>query len=217
MDVEKDEEMTPQASLEIIGRMMNESRKDIVKALGRGLMVQGMLVSVTALIIGIGWQITGSSYCNYLWLLTCALCFGISRSWRKKRGALIPRSFLSEIIGRVWITFGVFCCILGFGAGIWTELIGDTVSGGTFDPSFFLQSLTPVILLFFGLACCTTGLILKDYLVAVCGIVAGFGGFVGAYVFADTTSFVVAGVAFVSLVIPGLRIYFKNRSVCCHR
>lgn len=215
--MEKDEGMTPQASLEIIERMMNESRKDILGSIGVGLMVQGLLVSVTAFVVGLGCWLTGNANFNWLWLLTCVICFGISRYWKKERGALIPRSELSAIVGRVWIAFGIFCCLLGFGVGIWTDVIGGTTLAETFNAAAFALSITPIITLLFGLACCTTGLILKDYLIAVCGVVAGFGGFVGTYVFVDSRSFVVAGVAFVSLFIPGLRIYIKNRGVCCKR
>lgn len=216
--MKENQELTPAKSLEIIGSMMAQSRKDIHQALGVHLMGWGLLVAVTGLAVGYLWHATQSAYANLLWIAMMVVGIIVSWCFKQKKAGLIPRSYVSETIGKVWLCFGIFCCLLGCGAGVMSEFIYYAIATLGIENTYTMVPVTPVILLLFGLVCSSTGFILRDYLIVVCGVIAGFGGFVGSLVFQHASMFyAVSAVAFVSLFIPGLRIYIKTKRLCYHR
>lgn len=216
--MEDNKQMTPEMSLEIISNMMNQSRKDIHQALGVHLMGWGLLVTVTSFLVGYLLNITHNGIWNSLWLVMVVIGVFISNLYKKKRIAPIPRSFMGEMIGKVWLCFGIFCSLYGFGIDAMDTFINYAIQIFHIQNTGIVIPGTPVILLLFGLVCSITGFILKDYVIVVCGVIAGFGGFVGSFIFQAASSlYAVSAVSFISLFIPGLRIYIKNKSVCYNR
>ena len=57
-----------------------------------------------------------------------------------------------------------------------------------------------------------TGFVLKSTVIRICGIVASIGGFFLALQFSGAEQlYVMAGVAVVALIIPGLVVYLQNK------
>ena len=57
-----------------------------------------------------------------------------------------------------------------------------------------------------------TGLVIRNRVIQVCGLVAGIGGFFGALHFPGHTQlYVMAGVAIIGLIVPGLAILIQNQ------
>lgn len=216
MIMEGKKELTPEKSLEIISSMMNQSRKDIHHALGVHMMGWGLLVAVTSFLVAYLWIKTQNHNWNALWVVMMLIGVALGYLYKKKQGGQIPRSFVSETIGKVWVTFGIFCCLFGCGADAMNLFINYAVHTLHIHNADMMVPGTPIILLLFGLVCSITGFILRDYVIVVCGIIAGFGGFIGSLIFQDAGRlYAVSLVSFISLFIPGLRIYIKNKSVCC--
>ena len=57
-----------------------------------------------------------------------------------------------------------------------------------------------------------TGLVINNRVIQVCGLIAGIGGFFGALHFPGHAQlYVMAGVATVGLILPGLTILMQNK------
>ena len=77
---------------------------------------------------------------------------------------------------------------------------------------FIVASITSVISLCFGIATTITGAVIKNRVIQICGLVAGLGGFFGALHFLDHRQlFVMAAVAIVGLVVPGIIVRVQNQ------
>lgn len=214
--MEKTNEMTPLQSLEIIKSMMNQSRKDTQRELGKYMVFWGLLVVLTATATDCLWHTYHEYNWSWLWLVMSIVGTACSIYMRQKKQAHIPSSYVTKTIGIVWWTIGIFCCIFGFGATFIGELCQqiNTQGGITGQSAFFLPT-DAIMMLFFGIAATATGFILKDYLISICGILSGFGGFVGCLLLHHSSFLpVLAGVAFVSMVIPGFRIILINKRLC---
>lgn len=214
--METTNEMTPLRSLEIIKSMMNQSRKDTQRELGKYMVFWGMLLVLTSTVTDSLWH-TYSGY-NYawLWLVMSIVGTAITCYMRQKRHVHTPSSYITKAIGIVWWTIGIFCCLFGFGANVMGELCQQVNAQGGFpgQSAFFLPT-DAIMMLFFGIAATATGFILKDYLISICGILSGFGGFVGCLLLHDSSFMpVLAGVAFISMVVPGIRIILINKRLC---
>ena len=214
--MEKKNEMTPLQSLEIIKSMMNQSRKDTQRELGKYMMLWGLLVVVTATATHCVWHTSHEQNWGWLWLVMSIVGTAITFYKRQKKQAHVPSSYITKSIGMIWWTIGIFCCLFGFGVSFMGELYQQiNAQGGISELSTFSLPTDAIMMLFFGIAATATGFILKDYLISFCGILSGFGGFVGCLLL-NQASFmpVMAGVAFISMVIPGFRIILINKRLC---
>ena len=206
--MEDQNKLTAERSLEIIKESIEQSRRDITKGSWKGMLVWGVLVAVIALIVGHLWK--HSSWgpgANILWcLLGLAIVVNI---WYDSRKPKRPATFVSKTISQVWTCFGVMAGSLGLvcgtiaGFGLKLPVLHAPVN----ESMVWVFPITPIIILFMGLAGMITGSILKSKVIAVCCFIAGiFGNFL-SLVFAGPTEMVVlAGVCVVGLVIPALII-----------
>lgn len=214
--MEKKNEMTPLQSLEIIKSMMNQSRKDTQRVLGKYMMLWGLLVVLTATASDCLWRSSHEYNWGWLWLMMSIVGTAMTFYMRKRKEAHVPSSYITKSIGMVWWTIGIFCCLFGFGASFIGELCQQINAQGVITgQNTFSLPTEAIMMLFFGIAATATGFILKDYLISICGVLSGFGGFIGC-VLLNQASFmpVLAGVAFISMVIPGFRIILIGRRVC---
>lgn len=214
--MEETKEMTPQQSLDIIRKMMNQSRKDTQLVLGKHMVLWGSLTTFTGILTGYLWHAVPDHNWGWLWLVMSIVGFTFAYILKKKTQMHIPSSYITKTIGMVWWAIGIFCGIFGFGAGFLIELCQqiNVQEVGLGHPVIYIP-IEGMMMLFFGIAATTTGFILKDYLISICGILAGFGGFMGSLLFHQPSAMpVLAGVAFISMVIPGIRIILINKRLC---
>lgn len=214
--METTKEMTPQQSLDIIGKMMNQSRKDTQLVLGKHMILWGSLTTFTGALTGYLWNAVPGHNWGWLWLVMSVVGCAAAFTLKKKTQMHIPSSYITKTIGMVWWTIGIFCGIFGFGAGFLTELCQqlNAQEVGLGHPAIYLP-IEGMVMLFFGIAATTTGFILKDYLISICGILSGLGGFIGCLLLHQPSTMpVLAGVAFISMVIPGIRIILINKRLC---
>jgi hypothetical protein len=127
-----------------------------------------------------------------------------------KRRESVPTTFVGKIVSYVWSTFGIFCCgigmIFGFiGCGVLPmELILPKV--------YAFGCITSVISLCFGMGTTIMGLVIRNRIIQVCGLIAGIGGFFGALHFSGHTQlYVMAVVALIGLIVPGITILLQNQ------
>ena len=207
--MEVDNNLTAERSLEIIRESIERSQRTINKNSALPLIWWGGCVVVFSLFIAYLWKNHGGPVWNMLWAVLWLI--GYAGNWMiDKRRESVPTTFVGKIVSYVWSTFGIFCCgigmIFGFiGCGVLPmELILPKV--------YAFGCITSVISLCFGMGTTITGLVIRNRIIQVCGLIAGIGGFFGALHFSGHTQlYVMAIVALIGLIVPGITILLQNR------
>ena len=207
--MEEKNNMTAERSLEIIRESIERSQRTINKNSAIPLIWWGLCVIIFSLLIAYLWKNHGGPVWNMLWAVLWLI--GYAGDWIiVKRRERIPTTFVGKVIGHVWATFGIFCCgmgmILGFiGSGMLPmELIMPKV--------YIFGCITSIISLCFGMGTTITGLVIRNRTIQVCGLLAGLGGFFGALHFPGHAQlYVMAAVALIGLIVPGVVIFIHNQ------
>ena len=207
--MEEKQNLTAERSLEIIRESIERSQRTINKNAALPLMWWGACVVAFSLLIAYLWKNHGGPAWNLLW--AAIWLAGYVGEWMIAKGREdIPTSFVGKTIGHVWATFGIFCC----GVGIILVLIGGgIVPMELIMPKVYVFGcITSIICLCFGMATTIMGLVIRNRVILVCGIIAGFGGFFGALHFPGHSQlYVMAAVAVIGLIVPGLMIHLQNQ------
>lgn len=206
--MEENKNLTAARSLEIIRESIERSQRSISKNAGLPLMWWGALVVVFSLLIHYLWWHCGGPAWNFLWFVMWVIGY-IGNRVIDKRNETVPTTFVGKTIGHVWATFGIFCGGIGLllcliGCGILPVKFMALDGGGVF------LNITSIICLCFGIASTIMGFVLENNTIKICGLIAGFGGFFAALHFPVQQMYVMAAVALIGLVIPGLLIHFQN-------
>ena len=207
--MEVDNNLTAERSLEIIRESIERSQRTINKNSALPLIWWGGCVVVFSLFIAYLWKNHGGAVWNMLWAVLWLI--GYAGNWMiDKRRESVPTTFVGKIVSYVWSTFGIFCCgigmIFGFiGCGVLPmELILPKV--------YAFGCITSVISLCFGMGTTIMGLVIRNRIIQVCGLITGIGGFFGALHFSGHTQlYVMAIVALIGLIVPGITILLQNQ------
>ena len=207
--MEENNNLTAERSLEIIRESIERSQRTMNKNSAIPLIWWGLCVVLFSLFIAYLWKNHGGPAWNMLWAVLWLV--GYAGNWIiDKHRESIPTTFVGKVIGHVWSTFGVFCCgmgmILGFiGCGMLPmELIMPKVC--------VFGCITSIISLCFGMGTTITGLVIRNRTIQVCGLLAGLGGFFGALHFTGHAQlYVMAAVALIGLIVPGVTIFMQNQ------
>ncbi len=207
--MEEKNNMTAERSLEIIRESIERSQRTINKNSAIPLIWWGLCVVLFSLLIAYLWKNHGGPVWNMLWAALWLVGY-VGNWFIDKRRGNVPTTFVGKTIGHVWATFGVFCCgmgmILGFiGSGMLPmELVMPKV--------YIFGCITSTISLCFGMGTTITGLVIRNRTIQVCGLLAGLGGFFGALHFPGHAQlYVMAVVALIGLIVPGVVIFIQNQ------
>lgn len=207
--MEEKNNLTAERSLEIIRESIERSQRTITRNSAVPMIWWGACVVVFSFIIAYLWANHGGPVWNFLWAVMWLVGYVGNRMIDKKKET-VPTTFVGKAIGYVWTTFGMFCGGLGFlfgliGSGILPlELIMPNV--------YAFGCITSIISLCFGMGTTITGLIIHNRIIQVCGFIAGFGGFFSALHFPGHEQlYVMAAVAVIGLIVPGVLIQLQNQ------
>ena len=207
--MEEKSNLTAERSLKIIRESIERSQRTINNNSAIPLSWWGLCVVIFSLLIAYLWKNHGGPVWNMLWAVLWLVGYAGDRVIDKRRES-VPTTFVGETIGHVWATFGVFCCgigmLLGFiGCGMLPmELIMSKV--------YIFDYITSIISLCFGMGTTITGLVIRNRIIQICGLIAGIGGFFGALHFPGHTQlYVMTAVAFIGLIVPGVAIFMQNQ------
>ena len=207
--MEEKNNLTVERSLEIIRESIERSQRTITRNSAVPMIWWGACVVVFSFIIAYLWANHGGPVWNFLWAVMWLVGYVGNRMIDKKKET-VPTTFVGKAIGYVWTTFGMFCGGLGFlfgliGSGILPlELIMPNV--------YAFGCITSIISLCFGMGTTITGLIIHNRIIQVCGFIAGLGGFFSALHFPGHEQlYVMAAVAVIGLIVPGVLIQLQNQ------
>ena len=207
------ENLTAERSLEIIRESIESSQRTITKNSAYSLVWWGICVIAFALLISYLWNNHGGPVWNVMWAAMWVIGY-LGERVIDKRKEPVPENFVSKTIGQVWATFGIFIGAIGMIFGVIScGLLTLTcyASDGNHSGNLYIN-LTSIISLCFGIASTITGFITKNRIVQACGFIAGLGGFFCALKFPWAEQlYVMAVVALIGLVIPGIVIYVQNK------
>lgn len=207
--MEKEKNMTAEHSLEIIRDSIEQSQRTITKNIGIPLIWWGACVVVFSLLIAYLWKNHGGPVWNLLWFALWVVgCLG-ERFLRNKRTP-VPSNLVGRTISHIWGTFGIFC---GFIGGIFGLIGGGLIPLELVMPQVYVFGIiTSIISLCFGMGATIMGFVLRNIIIKVCGIIAGIGGFFCALHFLGAEQlFVMAAVAVIGLIVPGIVIYLQYK------
>ena len=207
--MEENKNLTAERSLEIIRESIERSQRTITRNSALPMIWWGVCVVVLSVLVAYLWKNHGGPVWNFLWIAIWPL--GYVGEWLiGKNKETVPTTFVSRTIGHVWFTFGIFCCSVGIllglaGSGILPlELIMPQV--------YVFGCITSVISLCFGMGTTITGLVIRNRVIQICGFIAGLGGFFGALHFLGHEQlYVMAAVAVVGLIVPGIIVRVQNQ------
>ena len=152
----EDRKMVAAESLELIGRMIENTRSRIARNSGRPLLAWGYATVLTTLVVWGAVAYFQDPRWNYLWLLLPVLGWLLMGLTRGKRTEGEARTFVDRVIGNVWFVMGstaLFVCLL----------------------TLFTPMRLPIlfiILLIMGMGTAVTGLIIRFTPTIVGGIAA---------------------------------------------
>ena len=207
--MEENSNLTAERSLEIIRESIERSQRTITRNSALPMIWWGVCVVIFSFIIAYLCKNHGGPAWNALWAVMWLV--GYVGNWMiDKKNETVPTTFVGKSISYVWTTFGIFCGGIGFmfcfiGNGILPlELIMPKV--------YAFGCITSVISLCFGMGTTITGLIIRNRIIQVCGLIAGLGGFFCALHFPGHEQlYVMAAVAVIGLVVPGVLIQLQNQ------
>lgn len=200
--MEQNKEMSASESLALITKTINESRKEITRHSGKFLLLWGILLTVFSLLVFVLWKTTGKAYWNYLWFVMPVIGFILAAFLRKKESVSLPDNFVSRMLGGIWRAFGAFAVSLAAFTCIYASLNPNPL--GTVAASI---SLSPQILLLFGLAETVSGVAVRNRTITIAGFVTGIGGLILYYLVAakgDAESMLLFTLAGIVLAVTGL-------------
>ncbi|MBO7067888.1 MAG: hypothetical protein J6W52_04330 [Bacteroidaceae bacterium] len=209
--MEENNILTAERSLEIIRESIERSQRTITRNSALPQIWWGVCVVVFSFIIAYLWANHGGPSWNALWAVMWLVGYVGNRMIDKKKET-VPTTFVGKTIGYVWATFGMFCgglglmfCLIGKGI-LPLELIMPKV--------YVFGCITSIISLCFGMGTAITGLIIRNRIIQICGFIAGLGGFFGALHFPGHEQlYVMAVVAVIGLIVPGVLIELQNQKV----
>ena len=193
--------MTPEKSLKIISEAIARSRRDFEKNAGTPMILWGAVVMIFSMAVWILLKQTDNQSWNYLWfgipVAGCLLQAVFIKDFSLKSG----NTFLGKTLAQVWIMFGIFATAIAI---VFT--LADAAG---------LISLVIIVLI--GFAASITGLILKNNLITVCGILTGI-VCPSAMLLAGNydSSIFMAAASVLNLIIPGMAMNRKaDLPKCC--
>ena len=186
--------MTPEKSLKIISEAIARSRRDFEKNAGTPMILWGAVVLIFSMAVWILLEQTDNQSWNYLWfgipVAGCLLQTVFIKDFSLKSG----NTFLGKTLAQVWIMFGIFATAIAI-----VFALADAAG---------LIGLAIIVLI--GFAASLTGLILKNNLITVCGILTGI-GCPAAMLLAGNydSSIFMAAASVLNLIVPGMAMNKK--------
>ena len=169
--------MTAQESLNLISETMSNSRKEIVRNSGKYFVLWGVLLTVFSLLVYFLWKTTGKVAWNNLWFALPLIGYPLSRWAKNKEKDSRAENFISRINGGIWGTFGVFACSVALFSVLYSQFFDSPLTTIVLG-----VTLSPQIVLLFGMAETISGITLKNWTIKIAGWITGIGGLAIFYI-----------------------------------
>lgn len=189
-------QITPEESLKIIRETLVKSSKALEISVLKHSLLWGVLVTVTAMVVGHLWEHNGGPVWNVLWFVMILVGFVLERMLFRNESK-IPGSHLTSIYKFNGILLGAFSIIF---------TIAGTLSVNLIDyehAMFMTASFASFFIIVYGFSSCITGYLMHNRFVIAMGVLSGtLGSILAMIVDGSYKMLVIAAVAFITLVLP---------------
>ena len=170
--------LTAERSLEIITEQIERSRKSVSEDMGMTLLISGLCIAGVAIIVIIGTLLTHNWVFYLLYMLIPIFIWAIERHVKRNKPK-VPASFISNMVDKIWQTFGIFVVAFFVLTILFNNLMFYDAQVADNMQVYFQNRIDPVriILMMMGMAVTINGYILKSKWMVWCGIIGGLGGF----------------------------------------
>ncbi len=202
--------LTPEESLAIITKNIEQSRKDMVRNGGTPMLLWGGLVFVFSLAIYFLWVRTYNPNWNYLWFLMTAIGY-TAFAFLPKRKSPKVEGIISTVLGKVWLAFGILAISTPSITLIIFRIVKDIIPASMYSGVVFFP-ITLITIALLGLATSITGFILKNGWIAAAGIISGTVG--AAFAIAlngPEQTLLLTGISVIGLIIPGIILNIQSK------
>lgn len=187
--------MTPEQSLQVISDAIAKSRKEFERNAGTPMILWGVIVLIFSVVIWLLLKTTDNLLWNFLWFGIPVAGWPLSHLLLKNKEIRGARNFVNDIIGQIWIGYGIFAVV--------------TAVALSFVAADHIGTITIALL---GYAAAMTGMVLKNRFVTVGGLITGIGGAVTLCMFRNCdATLVFTAASVVSLILPGMMMNRNNR------
>ena len=199
-------ELNPEKSLQIISEAVRRSRREFEKNAGTPLIIWGMSILLLSLVVWFVWKSTNNPAWNFLWFSTIIMWIIFSIIDKKKEKKVMTKNFLEEIIGYVWISYGIFA--IGISA-VSCIIFNINSNLEIYFSSAFLVLIIGILL---GFSAMITGLLVKNLWIVIAGIINGLGTPI-AFCFLDGAdmTLLISIASLITLLIPGIILNLQSR------
>jgi hypothetical protein len=180
----EDKQLTEKESLDLIARMIENTRDRITKNAGGPFLIWGYITIAVALSTWFAISSTHNNWWNILWFLIPLLGSPITYFTAKKKEKMV-RTFVDRVIGGVWMVFGI------------TILLVAVMAFFVRLPILFLVPLM------MSMAVTQTGLITKFRIAIISGFFCLLGSFSLLFVTGLNQILIFAALYVVGMIIPG--------------
>lgn len=181
----EDKMLNEKESLEIITRMIQNTKFKMAKNAGMPFLIWGYMTTALSLLVWYLLRETGNYNWQYLWFLLPAIAVPAT-IWMERRKQKLARTYIDRIVGYVWLVFGLSGFLITCISIVYWAI-----------PVLF------VILLMMGMGTTLTGLILNMKVVTAGGIVGALSS-VGCLYVDKFEQILLFAIAFVfMMIIPG--------------
>ncbi len=202
--------LTPEESLAIITKNMEQSRKDMLKNGGTPMLLWGGLVFIFSLAIYFLWVRTYNPAWNYLWFAMTAIGYTVYAFLPKKKGPKVE-SIISGILEKVWLSFGILAVATPSITLIIFRIVKDIIPASMYSGAIFFP-ITLITVALLGLATSITGFVLKNGWIAAAGIICGTVGAAFAVAFnGPEQTLLLTGISVIGLIVPGIILTIQNK------
>lgn len=186
-----------QESLEIISKMIANTREKVKKNAGLPFLTWGYTTVIVSLVIWYLISKTGDYHWHFLWFAIIALGWPLSMFTRKKERSGFT-TYIDRVVGKIWLVFAtgvILCSIMAFFV--------------IRMPILFL------VLLLISMAVSLTGFIIKFNFAVGFGIFGILASFSFLFIGGTTQILLFAAIFFIMMVIPGhiLNYLTKKKNV----
>ncbi|MBQ2907520.1 MAG: hypothetical protein II981_02940 [Bacteroidales bacterium] len=200
-------ELNPEKSLQIISEAVRRSRREFEKNAGTPLIIWGMSILLLSLVVWFVWKSTDNPAWNFLWFSTIILWIVFSVIDKKKEKKVKTKNFLGEIIGYVWISYGIFA--IGLSA-VFCVIFNINSNLEIYFSSVFLVLIIGILL---GFSAMITGLLVKNKWIVIAGVINGLGTpLVVNFLSGDADITLLISIAsLITLLIPGIILNLQSK------
>lgn len=181
-------------SLEIISKMIANTREKVKKNAGLPFLTWGYTTVIVSLVIWYLITNTGDYHWHFLWFAIVALGWPLSIFTRKKEKSGFT-TFIDRVVGKIWLVFAIVVILCSVMAFFVIKM-----------PILFL------VLLLMSMAVALTGFVIKFNIAVGFGIFGILSSFLFLFIGGSNQILLFAAVFFVMMVIPGhILNYLTNK------